>query len=228
MLVIVPLGTKGSNGFPIFTLLICMACAIVYLFANTERDILALAYHPGTFDVPRMFSSVFAHGDIWHLIGNLFFFYSFARTVETRISVSGYLLAFLIFVFATNLAFSLKATEDIPTVGLSGVVWGYMGIFAFRFPKEYIACFVWYLIFFWRTIEVPALLFILAFLAFDVASYRHLENSSVNYIAHFSGFAAGALFRLVLWNTFSTDRPEPGRRNKAAPRPLASGGTRRR
>jgi len=218
MLLIIPLGTRGSSGFPIVTIFLSLVCAIVYLFAHTERDILALAYYPRTFDVLRMFTSVFAHADIWHLLGNLFFFYSFARSVETHISIVGYLFAFVLFVFATNIAFSLTATGDIPTVGLSGVVWGYMGIFLLRFPKESIDCFVWYLIFFYRTIEVPALLFILAFLAFDVAAFRNLEGSAVNYVAHFSGFATGALFRILFWKLFSTEKPPAKRKPLLAAR----------
>jgi membrane associated rhomboid family serine protease len=212
MLLIVPLGTKGSSGIPILTIFICLACALVYLFAHTESTILALSYSPATFNVGTMFTSVFAHADLWHLLGNLFFFYSFARTIETQLSMLGFLFAFVLFVFATNIAFSLTATSGIPTVGLSGVVWGFMGIFLLRYPTESIECFVWYLIIFWRTIEVPALLFILAFLAFDVVAFRALENSEVNYVAHFSGFAAGAFFRLAFWRLFTTEKPAARRR----------------
>jgi hypothetical protein len=57
--------------------------------------------------------------------------------------------------------------------------------------------------------ELPAALFILAFLTLDIVAYRHTELSAVNYIAHFSGFAAGALFKLAFWNTFTTEKPEP-------------------
>jgi membrane associated rhomboid family serine protease len=212
MLVIVPLGTKGSSGFPIITIFICIACALVYLFAHSESAILALAYHPRTWDVGRMFTSAFAHGDIWHLIGNLFFFYSFARTIETQISIAGFLFAFVLFVFATDIAFSLTATGSIPTVGLSGVVWGYMGIFLFRYPKESIECFVWFLIVFWRIVEVPAILFILAFLAFDIVAFRSGEDTAVNHVAHLSGFVAGALFRVLFWRLFSTEKPVPRRK----------------
>ena len=210
-MLIVPLGKKGSTGFPVITLFICIACAIVFAFGNGDREQLAMAYYPDSYNVFKMFTSVFAHGDIWHLLGNLFFFYCFSRTIETQISVVGYLFAFIIFVFATNLAYSFSAKEAIPTLGLSGVVWGYMGIFLFRYPKDYIDCFVWYLWIF-KIIEVPALLFILAFLAFDVAAYRHLDGSPINYVAHFSGFASGALFKLIFWKKFTTEKPEPPKR----------------
>jgi membrane associated rhomboid family serine protease len=218
MFAIFPLGKKGSTGIPIITIFICVVCAIVYAFANTERDQLALSYYPHSFDVLKMFTSSIAHGSLLHLVGNLFFFYCFARTIETQISIVGYLFAFVLFVFATNLAYDFSAKEPIPTLGLSGVVWGYMGIFLMRYPRERIDCFVWC---FWifKTIEVPALIFILAFLAFDVASYRHVEDTGVNYVAHFSGFACGVLFKLLFWKLFTTEQPEPKKKAPFVLRP---------
>jgi membrane associated rhomboid family serine protease len=207
MLLIVPLGKKGSTGIPIFTIFICVACIIVYAFASKEADQLALAFYAGQLDPLKMFTSVFTHGSFWHLAGNLFFFYSFARTIETQITAVGYLLAFAVFVLVTSLSFALTANSSVPTIGLSGVVWGYMGMFLFRYPKDDITC--WFV----RTIDVPAYLFILAFLAFDIAGYRHGDNVHVNYAAHFSGFIAGALYKLAFWNIFTTENPpEPKKR----------------
>ena len=212
MLPLVPLGRKGSTGIPIFTIFISVACIIVYAFAHQEADLLALAFYPAQPDPLKMFTSVFAHGSLWHLAVNLFFFYSFSRTLETQLTAVGYLLAFVVFVLVNNLAFAATASSDTPTIGLSGVVWGCMGMFLFRYPKDDITC--WCI----RTIEVPAFLFILAFLAYDIAAFRHGDNVHVNYAAHFSGFIAGALFKLLFWDTFSdalpaqTKRPEIGGR----------------
>jgi membrane associated rhomboid family serine protease len=208
MLLIVPLGKKGSTGIPLFTIFICVACVIVHVFTRSPADRLALAFYPDQLDPLKMFTSVFTHADIWHLLGNLFFFYCFARTIETRITAVGYLLAFVVFVLVTNLAYAASAREAIPTLGLSGVVWGYMGMFLFKYPKDDIDCFVWYLWIF-KTIEVPAFLFILAYLAFDVAAFRHADQVTVNYVAHFSGFVAGALYKLAFWKVFTTEKPEP-------------------
>jgi membrane associated rhomboid family serine protease len=206
-MLIVPLGKKGSDGIPMITLFVCVACIIVHVFANTPGDLLALAFRPGELDPLKMFTSAFAHADIWHLLGNLFFFYCFARTIEARITLTGYLLAFIVFILVTTLAYSATAREPIPTLGLSGVVWGYMGMFLFRYPRDRIECWVPFL----NKVELPASLFILAFLTFDIAAYRHTDLATVNYIAHFSGFAAGALFKLAFWNTFTTEEPLPGR-----------------
>jgi membrane associated rhomboid family serine protease len=206
MLPIVPLGKKGSTGVPLITIFICVICIIVYAFARTEPDQLALAFYADQLDPLKMFTSVFTHGSIWHLAGNLFFFYSFARTIETQVTAAGYLLAFAVFVLVTSLAFALTASSPVSTIGLSGVVWGYMGMFLFRYPRDDIRC--WFI----RTIDVPAFLFILAFLAFDIARLRHGDEVHVNYAAHFSGFIAGAIYKLAFWNIFTTENPPPPRR----------------
>jgi hypothetical protein len=59
---------------------------------------------------------------------------------------------------------------------------------------------------------------ILAFLAFDVAGYRHLEDSPGNYVAHSSGFATGARFRILCWKRFSTEKAAPSRKLAPATR----------
>lgn len=212
-MLIFPLGKRGTGGVPIATIFICVACIIVQVFASSMDDRIALAFHPDQLDPLKMFTSVITHGDVLHLVGNLFFFYCFARTVETQLSSVGYLLAFMVFVLVTNLAYAATASLPIPTLGLSGVVWGFMGIFLLRHPREYIECWVLFL----GKLNVPAAMFILGFLAFDIINYRSSESLGVNYAAHFSGFAAGALFKLLFWNTFSMDEAEePGRAAVAA------------
>jgi membrane associated rhomboid family serine protease len=212
LLPIVPLGKKGSTGIPILSIFISVVCIIVYAFANQESDQLALAFYPEELDPLKMLTSVFTHGSLWHLAVNLFFFYGFSRTIETQLTAVGYLLAFVVFVLITNLSFALTADADTPTIGLSGVVWGYMGMFLFRYPKDDITC--WFI----RTIEVPAFLFILAFLALDIAAFRHGDNAHVNYAAHFSGFIAGALYKLAFWKIFTTEAPpEPRKRPVLGP-----------
>jgi membrane associated rhomboid family serine protease len=213
-MLIFPLGKQGSSGVPLATIFVCVACIIVHVFASTMDDRIALAFHPDQLDPLKMFTSVFTHADLLHLVGNLFFFYCFARTVEAEVSFVGYLLAFMVFVLVTNLAYANTAPLPIPTLGLSGVVWGFMGIFLFRHPREYIQCWVLLL----GKVNVPAALFILGFLTFDVIHYRSSEALGVNYAAHFSGFAAGALFKLLFWNTFSIEGTKAPKRPALAPR----------
>ena len=222
-MLIIPLGKKGSEGIPVITSFVCLACILVQVFASTPADRLALAFHPDQLDPLKMFTSAFTHADIWHLLGNLFFFYCFARTIEVRITAAGFVIAFIVFLLATNLAYAATAREPVPTLGLSGVVWGYMGMFLFRYPKDRIECWVPFI----NKIELPAALFILAFLTLDIVAYRHTEVAAVNYVAHFAGFAAGALFRMAFWNTFTTEKPEPRKREPVASRLAHSRAARR-
>lgn len=207
-MLIIPLGRKGSSGVPVATIFLCVACLLVHLFASSLDDRLALAFHPDQLDPLKMFTSVLTHADIFHLLGNLFFFYCFARTVETQLAFVGYLLAFLVFVLATNLVYAATAPQPIPTLGMSGVVWGFMGMFLLRHPREYIECWVPFL----GKVNVPAATFILGFLAFDIVNYRLSDVLSVNYAAHFSGFTAGVLFKLLFWNAFSDEEALPAGR----------------
>ena len=215
MFAIVPLGRKGSTGIPILTIFICVACIIVHVF-TTDSDRMALAFYPHQLDPLKMFTSVFTHADIWHLVGNLFFFYCFSRTIETQITVVGYLLSFVVFVLATNLAYALFAPANIPTIGLSGVVWGYMGMFLLRYAKDDIDCFVWFLWVF-KTIEVPVFIFVLAYLAINVGDYRHGADTHINYVAHISGFVAGAAYKLAFWKIFTTEAPPPKKKRPVIP-----------
>jgi membrane associated rhomboid family serine protease len=213
-MLIFPLGKRGTGGIPVATIFVCVACILVAMFATTLDDRLALAFYPDKLDPLKMFTCVFTHADLWHLVGNLFFFYCFTRTIETQISFAGYLLAFMTFVLVTSLAYAATAPLPIPTLGLSGVVWGFMGMFLFRHPREYIECWVLFL----GKVNVPAAVFILGFLAFDILMYRMTEAHPVNYAAHFSGFAAGALFKLLFWSTFTTEEPERPRRSLSTAR----------
>ncbi|HUQ12493.1 MAG TPA: rhomboid family intramembrane serine protease [Steroidobacteraceae bacterium] len=213
-MLIFPLGKRGTGGVPIATIFVCVACILVQVFTSSVDDRIALAFHPDQLDPLKMFTSVLTHGDFFHLVGNLFFFYCFARTAETQMTFDGYLLAFMVFVLVTNLAYAATAPLPIPTLGLSGVVWGFMGIFLFRHPREYIECWVLFL----GKVNVPAAVFILGFLAFDIANFRSSEDLGVNYAAHFSGFAAGALFKLLFWNIFTTEEPESAKRTMVGAR----------
>jgi membrane associated rhomboid family serine protease len=95
-----------------------------------------------------------------------------------------------------------------------------MGIFLMRYPREKIECFVWY-VWIFKTIEVPALVFILAFMGMNVAEYRHLADTDVNYVAHFSGFATGVVFKLLFWKLFTTEKSEPKKKAPFVLRPAS-------
>ena len=161
-----------------------------------------LAYNPASYNAWHMVTAAFAHASWIHIIGNLIFFYAFATTVEIVIGP----LAFAAMIFAlaigTHLCYSLSqvtAASPMPTIGLSGVVMGIIGLFAYLAPTARIRCLLFLLVF-WRVLRVPAWILVLWYVGWDVYSLKHADGSShVNFVAHVSGAALGYLSGLVLF-----------------------------
>jgi membrane associated rhomboid family serine protease len=214
MFLLLPLHKEDHEGIPIFTITVTALCIVVHLFASEQMQD-SLAYDPASWNVLTMFTSAFVHGDLMHILGNLFFFVCFAGPIETEMKPLGYLLAFAVFCVITSVFYSLTASEPIPTIGLSGVVWGYMGMFLMRFPRENIRSFLWFLVII-RTVNIPAFLFVLAFLGFEVAAYNQGEEDGVNHIAHLSGFGAGVFIKFAFWSVLANF---PSRATKSKPSP---------
>ena len=123
------------------------------------RDFTAdLLYYPQSYNLKTMFTSSVAHADFSHLLGNLFIFYVFAATVELMLGFWRYLLLFCCLAIGTSLAYSVSSlglNSGLPTLGLSGVVMGMIGLFVYLFPKIKIRCFFWFL-FIFKTFGIPA------------------------------------------------------------------------
>ena len=164
----------------------------------TER----LAYDPTSYNVWHMVTAAFAHASWSHIIGNLIFFCAFAGTVE--IVIGSFAFAAMIFALAvgTHFCYSLSqvmTTSPTPTIGLSGVVMGIIGLFAYLAPTTRIRCLLWLLVF-WRVLRVPAWILAVWYVGWDIYSLMHYNGSShVNFVAHVSGAALGYLSGLVLF-----------------------------
>lgn len=103
-----------------------------------------LSYKPESFNVIAMITSAFAHGSWTHVIGNLFFFFAFATTIEAIVGLVFFPLIIVALAIGTNVVYSLAvmaSPEALPTLGLSGVVMGVMGLFTYFIPTAKIRCF---------------------------------------------------------------------------------------
>ena len=161
----------------------------------------ALIYEPHSYNLVNMITAAFAHGSWEHLLGNLFFFFAFAASIEMILGMMRYIFIFGSLAVGTHLSYSLamvNINEALPTYGLSGVVMGMIGVFVYLMPKVNIRCFLWFFVFF-RVVTVPAWLIAAWYVSWDIyALYFSEEQSAVNFIAHISGatigFGLGLLF----------------------------------
>ena len=161
-----------------------------------------LSYDPSSFNPITSLASALAHGGWSHVIGNLIFFFAFAPAVELLVGGALRYLGVLILIeLSCDLTYSLVSlgSYPIPTLGLSGVVMGIIGLSAYLMPWARIRTLVWYL-FFIRTYSIPAWILALWFAGWDAYDlFTRTDNGGVNVVAHVSAAVAGYLIGVLLF-----------------------------
>lgn len=158
------------------------------------------AYNTASWNPWRMIASSFAHGDWGHILFNLVFFFAFAATVEALIGP----LAFVAFIVANSLfigvadsAVSVVAGNHHWTLGLSGVVMGMIGLFAYLLPRGKIRCYYWFVVLF-GSIALPAWTLALWYIGGDIFRlFANDDHGAINVLAHVAGGVGGYLYGLL-------------------------------
>ncbi len=136
------------------------------------------------------FVSMFLHGSILHIAGNMWFLWVFGNNVEEAYGTLGYVVLYLVTGVAATAAFIISnagATE--PLVGASGAIAGVLGSYLVLFPRHRILT----LLFFYF-VPIPALFF----LGFWFVSQFAVADVGIAWEAHVGGFVAGAVISLPL------------------------------
>src|SRR5688572_23422032 len=179
----------------------------------TGRDIVGGGLGPSPEPVYlTLITSMFMHGGIAHLFGNMLFLWIFGDNVEDRVGHIRYivfygvtgLLASLAHVFTTvAFAGANEASMLIPSLGASGAISGVLGGYLLMFPTRRVM-----VIISWFVTAVPAFIAIGLWFVFQLISGLGMLGSGaqaggVAYAAHIGGFVAG----LVLIKIFTIGRP---------------------
>lgn len=148
--------------------------------------------HP---EIINVFSSMFIHGGLMHLFGNMLYLWIFGNNVEDIMGHFRFFLFYLISGFIATMVHVLTAPNSrIPLVGASGAISGVLGAYFVFFPTARIYTVV-FLLYFIRIIRVPALFFIgvwiLSQVVNSVATLGYGEGGGVAWFAHIGGFLAG-------------------------------------
>ena len=161
-----------------------------------------LAYQPGSFNLIRMITSQFAHADLGHLIGNLLFFVAFAASVEIVLGSFYYFFIFIGISFITSISYSISTISDtyaLPTIGLSGVVMGMIGLFIYLMPTARIRCLFIFILYF-RVFLLPAWLLAAWYVGWDMYSLFFTQlQTNVNLVAHVSGAIGGYIIGVIFF-----------------------------
>jgi membrane associated rhomboid family serine protease len=212
---------------PIITIvLIAINVAVYFLFeqglwglgaAGEERviDYGAIPYEltngqnlPGSEGAPfwvTILTSMFMHGSLLHLGGNMLFLWIFGNNIEDSMGRLTFVIFYLLGgVAALGLHVAFEPSSTVPTVGASGAIAAVLGAYARLYPRARVVTVVFIIIIF-TIVELPALLVLGAWFLLQLLPVFSDPVSSagggVAYFAHIGGF----LFGLVAIKLFATN-----------------------
>jgi membrane associated rhomboid family serine protease len=142
-----------------------------------------------------LITSMFMHGGIAHLLGNMWFLWIFGDNVEHDLGKLRYLLFYLLCGILASLAHVFVTTQPpaalMPCLGASGAISGVMGGYLVLHPHRRVMVLLFRFI-----TEVPGYVAVGMWFLFQVVSGMGLlggEQAGVAYGAHIGGFIAGAV-----------------------------------
>lgn len=157
-----------------------------------------------------LLTSMFMHGGLAHIFGNMLFLWIFGDNIEDRLGHIRYLIFYLVcgvlaglaHVFSTAIfAGNSEASLLIPSLGASGAISGVLGAYILLFPTKRVT-----VLLSWFITQVPAFVAIGLWFVFQLVSGLGMlgsQQGGVAYAAHIGGFIAG----LALIKVFEIGRP---------------------
>ena len=177
----IPLRDHNPSGSTPFITYLLMAINILvfgYMFLLPENLLMGFidqyAIIPGLIvkgqNLFSLISSMFLHGGIGHIIGNMLFLNIFGDNLEDRLGHIKYLLYYFVCgLGASALQILINPASAIPNLGASGAIAGIMGGYLVLFPRQRIDilfAFGWVL----RRVTVPAYFMLFYWFIFQLFS----------------------------------------------------------
>jgi membrane associated rhomboid family serine protease len=150
-----------------------------------------------------IFTAMFMHASIGHIVGNLLFLYIFGDNVEDNFGHIPYLFFYLLCgVAATFAQYFTDPISTIPNLGASGAISGVLGAYIVLYPTVRVRLFIWPFSLFLGSLGLPAFLWIGFWFGMQLLPAvqtlgRMMNEGGVAFWAHVGGFVAGVLLVLV-------------------------------
>lgn len=136
----------------------------------------------------RFFTSIFLHGDVYHLSGNMIYLYALGDIVEREF---GHLKYVLLYIFsgltgnALSLLFSVMTNDLTPSLGASGAIFGLSGALLWIIIRKRGRH---------EEITLPKIIFLIAY-----SLYNGFISTNVNNAAHLGGLIGGFVLAILLY-----------------------------
>lgn len=175
-------------------------------FVVSDRVARTFGFDPASFEnisaVPTLVTSMFFHGDLLHLFGNMIFLLVFGRRVENQLEKGNFLMFYLATGISACLTHMLMEPDSSsPLIGASGAISGVLGAFFICNPAARITLVLDpALIYFLRrlTIRLPAWVFLPVWLFLQISLGLKPHGANVAFWAHVGGFVAGVTFSIAI------------------------------
>ncbi len=152
-----PLRDANPRHGPAVVLWVLVAANVLVFLYNltfdSEQQLVRFVYHFGfipreffTVPVPEaftLFTSMFLHGGIGHILGNMFFLYVFGDNVEDRMGHLRFAVFYLLGGVIATLAHGFfTTTSTVPMLGASGAISAVLGAYIVLFPRQRVLTFI--------------------------------------------------------------------------------------
>ncbi len=189
-------------------------------YALTPAELFGGADLPPKIPIPiwcTFLTSIFLHGGIMHVLGNLLYLWIFGDNVEDAMGPIRFLLFYLLCGIAASLAQIIIAPgSSVPLIGASGAIAGVLAAYFMLYPYAKVLTII-PIFFFLRLVAVPAVFLLGFWFVLQVISGTSATSGAggVAWFAHIGGFIAGLvlvfLFRrrgvpVVLWESLRRRR----------------------
>jgi membrane associated rhomboid family serine protease len=221
---LIPLqSTRPTRKAPLITSFLILTNVVLYLYQFMHDRYgpykLPFAYGAIPYELTRLrdlppelpypvpitlITSMFLHGGVLHLVGNMLYLHAFGSNIEDAFGHLKFLVFYLLCgVLATLSYVILNFNSRIPLVGASGAIAGIMGAHFLLFPGARIKCLLLFFI-----VLLPAVVVILPWIIIQIFNLMSSGNSQIAFIAHVTGFFVGMLLTRrfkTKWILKSTD-----------------------
>ena len=197
-----------SSRTPVVNYLIIVTCVVVYMLQmGSPTHLQQWAFNPHNLVSSHaiaefgwatilctVFTSMFLHGGLLHLVFNMLFLWVFGDNVEDRMGHLRYLAFYLlcgVIAAATHSLVSLFA--PVPVLGASGAIAGVLGAYFILFRGASVRTLVWFFIIV-TVVDIPAVIFLglwFLFQLFNGLGTFGGAGGGVAFWAHIGGFLAG-------------------------------------
>lgn len=197
-----------THSFPIITACIIVVNILIFLWQKitltpAENEFLVKYYGVMPYDfftaltkhyelipynVMTIFTSMFLHGGVLHIGGNMLYLFIFGKSVEDAIGHKRFFIFyFLSGITATIFQLLYEPESKIPMIGASGAISGILGAYLLLFPYARIVTMLIIIIFI-KFVQLPAILLLTLWFFMQIL-YSHTDG--VAWYAHIGGFIFG-------------------------------------